>query len=75
MGRIDGCKSNPKKSSTTKVIEHIPSGFSLFTISSFKGIENKHDTYGVKNFMKKFRESLRKRAMEAISFKRKKCYY
>ena len=24
---IDGCKSNPENSSTTKVGEHIPSGF------------------------------------------------
>ena len=32
--------------STTKVDEHIPSGFSMTTtISSFKSIENKHDVY------------------------------
>ena len=41
--KIDGCKNNPEKSSTTKVGEHIPSGFSVSTISSFKCIENKHD--------------------------------
>ena len=35
--KIDGCKNNPEESSTTKVSEHIPSGFSMFTISSFKG--------------------------------------
>ena len=33
---IDECKINPKKSSTTEVSERIPSGFSIFTISSFK---------------------------------------
>ena len=27
IGKIDGCKNNPKNSSTTKVREHIPSGF------------------------------------------------
>ena len=34
--KIDGCKNNPKNSSTTKVSENIPSGFSMSTISSFK---------------------------------------
>ena len=43
--KIDGSKSNPENSFTTKVGEHIPSGFSMSTISSFKTIENKHDVY------------------------------
>ena len=30
--KIDGCKNNPENSSTTKVSEHIPSGFSMSTI-------------------------------------------
>ena len=30
---IDGCKNNVENSSTTKVGEHIPSGFSMSTIS------------------------------------------
>ena len=30
---IDGCKNNPENSSTTKASEHIPSGFSIPTIS------------------------------------------
>ena len=34
-----------KKSFMTKVSEHISSGFSMSTISSFKDIENKHDVY------------------------------
>ena len=37
--KIDGCKNNPENSSTTKVSEHIESGFLIFTISSFKSIE------------------------------------
>ena len=32
---IDGCKNNPKNSLTTKVCEHIPSGFLKSIISSF----------------------------------------
>ena len=56
---IDGCKNNPENSSTTKVSEHIPSAFSMSTISSFKSIQNKHDVYSGKDCMKKFCESLR----------------
>ena len=43
--KVDGCKNNPENLSTTKVSKHIPSGFSMSTISSFKSIENNHDTY------------------------------
>ena len=31
--KIDGCKNSPENSSTTKVSEHIPSDFSMSTIS------------------------------------------
>ena len=41
--KIDACKNNPESSSTTKLSEHIPSGFSMSTISSFRSTENKHD--------------------------------
>ena len=47
--KIDGCKNNPENSSTTKVSEHIPSGFSMYKISSFRSIENTHDVYRVKD--------------------------
>ena len=46
---IDGYKNSPESSSATKVSEHIPSGFlmssmfSVFIISFFTSIENKHD--------------------------------
>ena len=43
----------------------------MFTISSFKSIENKHDVYRGKDCMKKFCESLRGHAMEIINFKKK----
>ena len=32
--RIDGCKNNPQNSSTKKLSDHIPSGFSISTIST-----------------------------------------
>ena len=66
--KIDGCKNNPKNSFTTKVSEHIPSGFSMSTISSFKSIENKHDVYRCKDRMRKFCEFLRKPVVKIINF-------
>ena len=56
----------------TKVSEHIPSGFSMTTISSFKNVEHKHDVYKGKDCMKKFCESLREYAIKIINFKKKK---
>ena len=40
--KIDGCGSNPEKSSTTKIGEHIPSGYSMSTNWGFDHIKNKH---------------------------------
>ena len=39
--KIDGCNNNPENSSTSKVGEHILSGFSMSTISFFKSINLK----------------------------------
>ena len=70
--KIDGYKDNLENSSTTKAVKHIPSGFSMSTISSFKKIENQHDVYRGKDCMKKFCESLREYAVEMINFKKRK---
>ena len=71
--KIDGCKNNPENSSTTKVSEHIPSGFLMSTMSSFRNIENWHDVYRGKDSMKKFsREFFREHVMKIINFKKKK---
>ena len=40
--KINGCANNPEKSSTTKLGEHIPCGYSMSTIRAFDNIENKH---------------------------------
>ena len=68
--KIDGCKSNPKNSATTKVSEHIPSGFSMFTISSFTSIENKYDVFRGKDCRKKFCEYLRQHTIKIINLKK-----
>ena len=36
--RIEGCASNPQKSSTIKIGEHIPCGYSVSTIWGFDHI-------------------------------------
>ena len=51
---IEGCENSTESSSTEKVSEHIPSGFSMSTISSFRSIENNHDVYRGKDCMKRF---------------------
>ena len=66
------CKNNPEKSSSTKANDHIPSGFSMSTISSLRSIENKHDVYRGKDYMKNFFEFLREHAMKILILKRKK---
>ena len=70
--KIDGCKNNPESSSTTKVSKHIPSGFSMSALSSFRSIENKHDACRGKDCMKRFCEFLREYAIKIINFKKKK---
>ena len=52
--KTDVFKNNPENSSATIVSEHIPSRFSMSTISSFRSIEFKDDIYKDKDCMKKF---------------------
>ena len=63
--KIAGCKNNSENSSTAKVGEHIPSGFLVSKILSFKSTENKYDVYRDKYFMKRFYEYLREHARES----------
>ena len=69
--RIDGCKNNSEKLSTTKVVEYIHCGYSMSTLWKFVGIENKHVCRG-EGYMKKFIESLREHAMKIIDFENTK---
>ena len=57
--KIDGHVNNPENSSTTKISEHIPCGYSMPTIWQFDHLESKHTLYRGKDFMKKFCASLR----------------
>ena len=70
--KIDGCKNNPEKYSTTKIGEHIPCGYSKSTIWGFDHTEDKHTLYRGKDCMKKFCESLREHAKSVTDFEKKK---
>ena len=69
--KIDGFKNNPEHLFKIKVSKHVPSSFSMSTISLFRSIENKHDVYIGKDFTKKFCESLREHEMKITNFKKK----
>ena len=70
--KIDGCANNPENSSRTKVGEHIPSGYSMSTISSLDHIEKKHILYRGNDCVKKFCTSLREHTKNVIDFEKKK---
>ena len=70
--KIDGCANNPEKSSTTKIGEHIPCGYSMSAIWGFDRIEDKHTLYHRKDCMKKFCTSLKEHAKNIIDFQKKK---
>ena len=44
----------------------------MYTISSFKNMENKHDVYRSKDCMKKFCHSLKEQTIKIINSKKKK---
>ena len=76
IAKTDRCKNNSEYLSTTIVSNHIASGFSMLTISSFRSIfrsiQNKHDAYRDKDCVIKFCESVREHAIKIINFKKKK---
>ena len=72
LEKINKCSNDPKKSSTTKISEHTPSGFSLFTYCSFDKTKNKCDYHRGKDCMKVFCKILKERVERIISWKKKK---
>ena len=70
IGKIDGCANNPENSSTTKIREHIPCGYSMSTIWAFDNIENKHTLYRGEDCIKRFTTSLREHAKNITGLKK-----
>ena len=72
LEKMSACYNNPKKSSTTKINKHTPSGYSLFTHCSFDATQNKLDYYRGKNCMKNFYLDLSEHATKIINYEKKK---
>ena len=70
--RIARCKNIFKKSSTVKVSEHFPCGYSMSLIWTFDSIKNKYSVYRSKDYIKSFSESLSELVMMIINFEKKK---
>ena len=72
--KIDGCASNPEKSLTKKIGQHIPCAYSILKIVNNVNnhIENNHTLYREKDCMKKLCSSLRDHATNILNFGKKK---
>ena len=58
LEKINTCHNNTEKSSTSKINQHTPSGYLLFTQCSFDATKNNLDYCIGKECMKKFRKDL-----------------
>ena len=71
LKKIDTCYNNPDLSSTTKINQHIPSGYSIYTNCSFDKSNNKLSYYRGEDCMKRFCKDLKDHATKIIDFKKK----
>ena len=71
LKKIDTCYNNPELSSTTKINQHIPSGYSIYTNCSFDKANNKLSYYRGEDCMKRFCKDLKDNATKIIDFKMK----
>ena len=70
LEKISTCYNNPNLSSTTKINQHIPSGYSIFTNCSFDKSYNKCHYRG-EDCMERFCKDLKDHATRIVNFKRK----
>ena len=71
LEKMSTCHNNLKKSSTTKIDKHTPSGYSLFTECSFDVTKNKLNYYRGKDCMKRFCKDLKEHATKIINYEKK----
>ena len=69
---VDTCHNNSEKSSATKINEHTPSGYSLFTHCSFDATKKKPGYYRGKDWIKDFCKDLRNHTTKTIDYDKKK---
>ena len=71
LKKIDTCQNNSDLSSTTKIDQHIPSRYSIYTNCSFDKSNNKLSYYRGEDCMKRFCKDLKDHATKIIDFKKK----
>ena len=71
LKEIDTCQNNLDLSSTTKINQHIPSGYSIYTSCSFDKYNNKLSYYRGEDCMRRFCKDLKEHAIKIIDFKKK----
>ena len=71
LKKISTCYNNPELSSTTKINQHVPSGYSIFTNCTFDKSYNKLSYYRGEDCMKRFCKDLRDHTTRIIDFKKK----
>ena len=71
LEKISTCQNDPKKSSTEKKAEYMPSGYSLVTCYSFDTSKNKWVHYRGKNCMEMFCKDLKIQAIKIINYEKK----
>ena len=72
LEKMNICRNNPEKSSTTKISKHTSSGFLLFTCNSFDTKENKLDCCNGEDCMKEFSKNFKKHVTRIIDHEKKK---
>ena len=73
LENISICRNDPKKSLTTKINKHKPSGYSLFTHCSFDMTQNSEpDCYRGEDCIEKFCKTLKKSIERIIYWEKKK---
>ena len=72
LEKMSTCINNTNESSTTKINNHTPSGYSIFTSCSFNELKNKLNYYRGKDCIKKFCKDLKEHVMRIINYEKKK---
>ena len=71
LKKVDTCQNNLHLSSTTKINQHIPSGYSIYTSCSFDKYNNKLSYFRGEDCMRRFCKDLKDHAIKVIDFKKK----
>ena len=71
LEKISTCSNDPKKSSTTIIGKHTPSGFSIFTYCLFDTTKNQLNYYRDKYCMKVFCKILKEHVKRIMHWKEK----